>query len=96
MNPALHDCLDALARMSLALENGWQREASVHYGTASLAAGEAFPLDSPASEALGALLAEVGTMVSGAARAAAMRTPARLPRGKTQRNLPARSPAATA
>lgn len=67
MNPALHDCLDALAQTSRALENGWRREASVHYLEASLAAGEAFPLDSPQSEALGVILGAVGAMVSGAA-----------------------------
>ena len=66
MNPALHDCLDALAQASLALENGWQREASVHYLEASVAAGEAFPLSSPESAALGVLLGAVGSMVNGA------------------------------
>lgn len=60
MNPALHDCLDALAQTSLALENGRQRSASIHYLEASEAAAEAFPLYSEESSALGVLLAAVG------------------------------------
>lgn len=69
MNPALHDCLDALAQTSLALENGWQREASVHLLEASVAAAEAFPLGSPESEALGCILRVIADAAEGAVAA---------------------------
>lgn len=63
MNPALHDCFDRLAQTALALENGWQREAGIHYLEASVAAAEAFPLKSDESEALGVILAAVGRSI---------------------------------
>ena len=69
--PALTALYDALGFMRDALGSAltltWGCPSSLLLD-ASVAAGEAFPLSSPESEALGVILGAVGLMVNGAAR----------------------------
>ncbi len=67
MNPvALWQVLNCAATALNAAEDGLTGIAEQAYLEASLAAGDAFPLNSRESEALGVILAAVGGMVTGA------------------------------
>jgi hypothetical protein len=67
VNPvALYDVLNCASMAVLAAEGGRVRAAEQAWLEASFAVGDAFPLDSDESRALGVLLGAVGTMVSGA------------------------------
>lgn len=63
---ALYDVLNCASMAVLAAEGGRSRAAEQAYLEASIASGDAFPLDSDESRALGVLLGAVGTMVTGA------------------------------
>jgi hypothetical protein len=67
MHPvALYDALNCASLAVLAAEGGDHARAETALLEASVAASEAFPLRSAQSEALGVILSEVGSMVSGA------------------------------
>lgn len=70
MHPvALYDALSCASLALLVAEGGENRaKAETALLEASVAASEAFPLDSPESRALGLILGAVDTMVSGVAR----------------------------
>ena len=66
MDPmALFDALNCAATALISSETGRDSIAEQAYLEASFAAGDAFPLDSRESEALGLILAAVGGMVTG-------------------------------
>lgn len=65
---AFYDALNCASLAVLAAEGADSARAETALLEASVAASEAFPLSSAASEALGVILSEVGVMVSGAAR----------------------------
>ena len=66
MNPvALWQVLNCAATALCSAEDGLTGIAGQAYLEASFAAGDAFPLDSRESEALGLILAAVGGMVTG-------------------------------
>jgi hypothetical protein len=68
MNPvALYDVLNCAATALIAAEGGQHSIAEQAFLEASYATGDAFPLDSGESRALGVILGAVGAMVQGAA-----------------------------
>lgn len=62
---ALYDVLNCMSTALIAAQGGQQGIAEKAYLEASFAAGDAYPLNSPKSEALGLLLADVGATVTG-------------------------------
>jgi hypothetical protein len=52
--------------LAVAASRGGDKDAVAYWLDASIASGDAFPLGSPESEALGVLLDAVGPMVTGA------------------------------
>jgi hypothetical protein len=67
---ALYDVLDCASLAIQYAEDGRTGAAREAYVKASLAAGDAFPLDSEESRALGVILAAVGGMAAGSEAAA--------------------------
>jgi hypothetical protein len=67
---ALYDVLDCASRAIQAAEDGNTRAAREAYMSASVATGDAAPLNSRLSEALGVILEYVGGLTAGSEAAA--------------------------